>query len=103
VGPEVKHGPEVGTAEQGARGALGRCRMFQVAEKRHGRFGVVVGEGVVEPRIEGRLGFVCPWHPRGPAYPRTRGVPGLLGKSRVHVFAKICAANRANSESISLS
>ena len=32
VGPEVKHGPEVGTAEQGARGALGRCRMFQVAE-----------------------------------------------------------------------
>ena len=33
-----------GPLSKGARGALGRCRAFQVAEK--------VGEGVVEPRIE---------------------------------------------------
>jgi hypothetical protein len=40
VGPEVKHGPLEGWGplNKGARGALGRCRTFQVAEKESGRF-----------------------------------------------------------------
>jgi len=33
-----------------ATGALGRCRTFSAGGKRHDRFCVVVGEGVVEPR-----------------------------------------------------
>ena len=45
----------LGAAEQGVREAhLGAAGRFRWRE-RHDRFGVVVGEGVVEPRIEGRF------------------------------------------------
>ena len=57
VGPEVKLSPEGwGSLNmRRERAALGPCRTFQVGGERHDRFGVVVGEGVVESRIEGRF------------------------------------------------
>jgi hypothetical protein len=50
VGPVKRGLSAAGAAEQGAKGTW-RCRTFQLAGERHDRFGVAVGEGVVELRI----------------------------------------------------
>ena len=56
VGLEVNHWPEGwGPLNKGARGALGPLPDVSNGGERHDRFGVVVGEGVVEPRIKGRF------------------------------------------------
>ena len=58
VGPEVKQLPPEGWGPLN-KGCERRTRALPDVSgggERHDRFGVVVGEGVVEPRIEGRFG-----------------------------------------------
>ena len=58
VGPEVKHGPAGGLWGPLNKGCERRTWALPDVSgggERHDRFGVVVGEGVVEPRIEGRF------------------------------------------------
>ena len=56
VGPEVKHGPEGwGPRNKGCERRTWALPDVSGGGERHDRFGVVVGEGVVEPRIEGRF------------------------------------------------
>ena len=57
VVPEVKHScrRRAGAAEQGMREAHSGAAGRSAGGEGHDRFGVVVGKGVVEPRIEGRF------------------------------------------------
>ena len=56
VVPEVKHGPEGwGPLNKGCERRTWALPDVSGGGERHERFGVVVGEGVVEPRIEGRF------------------------------------------------
>ena len=56
-GREVKHSSHrrAGSVNKGTRARSGAAGRFSGAGERDGRFNVVVGEGVVEPRIKGRL------------------------------------------------
>ena len=56
VGPEVKHGPEGwGPLNKGCERRTRALPDVSAGGERHDRFGVVVGPGVVEPRIKGRF------------------------------------------------
>ena len=55
MGSEVKHGPACGPLNKGCERRTWALPDVSGGGERHDRFGVVVGEGVVKPRIEGHF------------------------------------------------
>jgi hypothetical protein len=84
VGPEVKHGlPEgCGPLNKGCERRTWALPDVSGGGERHDRFGVVVGEGVVEPRIEGRFARRVYAGMHAPRPTTTHGSPRLYARAR---------------------